>query len=518
MSTNRNSLFNELFSKFFKINREVEAIIVSDRDGLIIAGEKRQDLDMELISILTAVVNPVIERFRSEFSYKKFGTANFDTENNRILFISITETIILTIVIQNLAFIDNIAPYAYLLAEKVAQIIFASDHDLIEVSIPDFEYKTNGYYRNDGQSYQIALESGRMYKFKFIIIGDHEVGKTSIVRRFVDGRFLADYRTTIGLNVLTHKFEFFGNHIDLILWDIGAQKYFKRYRKVYYKGAQAAIIVFDLTNRESFFNIKNWYNELNEFKENDISIVIVGNKRDLEQHRKIEYEEAVILAEMLSEEYNKKISYIETSALSGENIKESFGIVSYHYIMLNKIFEENKFKEKIITEINSIQEIRNSLRLTFISNNYTSNPALILLKDIIELGIPSKKEKKGKVVYNYPNGLILESYNFDTMKAIESDGVFIIFDAKNKDSIDPNWNNLILKIMKNLDDNKVISICIITKENVNWSKMMGEFDFYTKLEERNISYFIFSASSELRLELYEQLNTLLGTIQNLLKE
>jgi len=183
--------------------------------------------------------------------------------------------------------------------------------------------------------------------------------------------------------------------------------------------------------------------------------------------------------------------------------------------MLNKIIEENKFKEKIITEINSILEIRNSLRLTFISNNYTSNHALILLKDIIELGIPSKKEKKGKVVYNYPNGLILESYNFDTMKAIESDGVFIIFDAKNKDSIDPNWNNLILKIMKNLDDNKVISICIITKENVNWSKMMGEFDFYTKLEERNISYFIFRASSELRLELYDQLNTLLGTVQNL---
>ena len=197
LSINRNSLFNELFSKFFKVNREVEAIIVSDRDGLIIAGEKRQDLDMELISILTAVVNPVIERFRSEFSYKKFGTANFDTENNRILFISITETIILTIVIQNLAFIDNIAPYAYLLAEKVAQIIFASDHDLIEVSIPDFEYKTNGYYRNDGQFYQIALESGRMYKFKFIIIGDHEVGKTSIVRRFVDGRFLADYRLSL---------------------------------------------------------------------------------------------------------------------------------------------------------------------------------------------------------------------------------------------------------------------------------------------------------------------------------
>jgi len=69
LSINRKSLFNELFSKFFKMNHEVEAIIVSDQDGLIIAGETREDIDMELISILTAVVNPVIERFRSEFSY-----------------------------------------------------------------------------------------------------------------------------------------------------------------------------------------------------------------------------------------------------------------------------------------------------------------------------------------------------------------------------------------------------------------------------------------------------------------
>ena len=84
-------LFSELFNNFLEINKEVEAIIVSDHDGLVISGERRKDVDMELVSIMTAVVNPVIERFRNEFSYKKFGTANFDTEHNRILFISITE-------------------------------------------------------------------------------------------------------------------------------------------------------------------------------------------------------------------------------------------------------------------------------------------------------------------------------------------------------------------------------------------------------------------------------------------
>ena len=515
MSINRNKLFTELFENFLKINKEVEAIIVSDQDGLIIAGERRRDVDMELVSIMTAIVNPIIERFRNEFSYKKFGTANFDTELNRILFISITKDITLSLVIENLGSIDKIAPYAYFLAEKVAQILVATKEDIVEVSIPNFDYTIEGRYGSDNQIYQMGLESGGEYRFKFIVIGEHEVGKTSILRRFVEGRFLADYRTTIGLNVLSHNFEFFGNEISLFLWDIGAQQYFKRYRKVYYKGAQAAFIVFDLTNRDTFYNVMNWFNELNEFREHEISVVIVGNKRDLEHEREVDYDEGVTLAEMLSEKYNRKISYIETSALTGENIEEAFGIVSYHYIMLSKESEENNLKNMIFTEINSILENRNTLSIAFISIDPINNPSFNLLREIQDLSLSSKKEKKDKEIYKSSNGLILESYNFDSMKVSDSDGVFIIFDSKNRDSIDPQWNNIILKIIESLKDNTVILIGIITKKNVNWPKMMSEFNFYTKLEEKQISYFIFKIDFESRLELYEHLNIMFNTIRNL---
>ena len=515
MSINRNKLITELFSNFLKINKEVEAIIVSDQDGLIIFGEKRIDVDMELISIMTAIVSPVIERFRDEFSYKKFGTASFDTEKSRILFITITEDITLSLVIENLGSIDKIAPYAYFLAEKVAQILVATKEDLIEVSIPNFDYKTEGYYGSDNQFYQIGLESGGEYRFKFIVIGDHEVGKTSILRRFVEERFLADYRTTIGLNVLTHNFEFFGNEISLFLWDIGAQQYFKRYRKVYYKGAQAAFIVFDLTNKDSLYSVMNWFNELKEFREDEISVVIVGNKRDLEHEREIDYDEGVTLAEMLSEKYNRKYSYIETSALTGENIEEAFGIVSYHYIMLSKEFEENNLKNMIFTEINSILKNRNNLSITFISKDHINNPGLNLLREMQHLSLSSKKEKKGGEIYKFSNGLTLKSYNFDSMKVSDSDGVLLIFDSKNRDSIDPQWNNIILKIIETLKDNTVILIGVITKKKVNWSKMMSEFNFYTKIEEKQISYFMFKIDSEYRLELYEQLNIMFNTIKNL---
>ncbi|MFX1428167.1 MAG: Rab family GTPase [Promethearchaeota archaeon] len=515
MAINRNKLLTELFSNFLKINKEVEAIIVSDQNGLVISGERRIDVDMELVSIMTAIVNPVIERFRNEFSYKKFGTANFDTEENRLLFISITEEITLSLVIENLGSIDKIAPYAYFLAEKVAQILVASDDDLIEVSIPNFDYKTEGYFGRDNQEYQIGLESGGEYRFKFIVIGDHEVGKTSILRRFVEGRYLADYRTTIGLNVLTHNFEFFGNEISLFLWDIGAQQYFKRYRKVYYKGAQAAFIVFDLTNKDSFYNIRTWLNELNEFKEHEISVVIVGNKRDLENEREVDREEAETLAEMLSEKQNRKISYVETSALSGENIEEAFGIVSYHYIMLSKEFEENNLKNKILEVFRSILDKKNSLSLAFIAPDNLNNPALNLLTEITDLNLNSKKEKKDKIIYKSPKGLILESFKFDSIKVSDSDGVFMLLDAKNRDSIDPQWNDIILNIIENLKDNTVVLIVVITKKDINWSKMMSDFNFYTKLEEKQISYFISQIDSEIRLELFEQLSIMLNTIINL---
>ena len=89
MSVNRKQLFENLFNNFLNQNTEVEAIIVSDMDGFVIAGEKRMDIDIEIVSFLTAVINPIIERVREEFAFKKFGTASIDTEEHRLLFVLI---------------------------------------------------------------------------------------------------------------------------------------------------------------------------------------------------------------------------------------------------------------------------------------------------------------------------------------------------------------------------------------------------------------------------------------------
>ncbi|MHA1535732.1 MAG: hypothetical protein ACTSP8_13520 [Promethearchaeota archaeon] len=127
MSTTKKRLFNELLTKFLLMYEDVDALIVSDREGFIIAGQKRASIDMELVSVLTALINPILERMREEFAFKRFGSASFDTENNRLMFISIDENITLSIVLDTLSSIDEISPYAYFLAEKTAQIIYAGD-------------------------------------------------------------------------------------------------------------------------------------------------------------------------------------------------------------------------------------------------------------------------------------------------------------------------------------------------------------------------------------------------------
>ncbi|MHA1473169.1 MAG: hypothetical protein ACTSQW_08745, partial [Promethearchaeota archaeon] len=185
MSTTKNRLFNELLTNFLLMYEDVDALIVSDREGFIIAGQKRASIDMELVSVLTALINPILERMREEFAFKKFGSASFDTENNRLMFISIDEDITLSIVLDTLSSIDEISPYAYFLAEKTAQIIYAGENDMIQVTIPNFGAESANLKESErikDQIYQLRLDSGGIYKFKCIIVGDKAVGKSSIVR------------------------------------------------------------------------------------------------------------------------------------------------------------------------------------------------------------------------------------------------------------------------------------------------------------------------------------------------
>ena len=364
----------------------------------------------------------------------------------------------------------------------------------------------------------MRLETGGTYRFKFIIIGDHYVGKTSIVRRYVDRRFSKDYRATIGINIITHSFDFFENEINLSLWDIGAQQYFKRFRRTYYMGSQAAFIVFDLTNRESFENVKIWFDELINFLGRmDLPIVIVGNKTDLKEKREISYEEGVSLVTELAEKGVSKISYIETSALTGENINDAFSLISYHYIVKSKEKEEELLRKSLEDGINCILTEREKLTLTFITEKAFWNPGLQIMSELIELGKYVKiKDTKEEKIFEYPNGLILKSHLTNNFDLSDSDGAFCIFDARGKEHIDPRWKETLIEIIESIQENKVVLIGVrVEPEKMDWSVLMEEFDVNEQLERKMVSLLFFKIGIEYRLEIYDQLEVMLNTIKTI---
>ncbi len=520
MPLNKKRLFNELLTKFLLKYEDVDALIVSDHEGFIISGQKRASVDMELVSVLTALINPVLERIRDEFVFKKFGSASFDTEENRLLFISIDENITLSVVLDILASVDKISPYAYFLAEKTAQIIDANEDDIIQLDIPNFGTEIDTLSeasRIKEQIYQMRLDSGGIYKFKFIIVGDKAVGKSSIVRRFVDDKFSLDYRSTLGLNVLSHSMKFYGNEVYFSLWDLGGQAYFKRFRKAYYVGTQAAFIVFDVCERETFSNIKMWYEELKEFLGNkNIPIIIVGNKIDLSDQRSVQYKEGIALVDELTRENTDGyISYIETSALTGENIEDSFSLISYHYIIKSKEREEQKLKENLMIQINSILNKNKKLVITFITENPFFSPGLQILNEVNSLCECDKLiDDKEKRLYEYSNGLLVKNFLFDNVDVADSDGVFVIFDARNMKQIDPKWKEVVVNIISNLKENKVILIGVRVSDETDWSEVMEEFNVNEYLEEKMISLLFFKIGFEYRLEIYDELEVMFSTIIN----
>ncbi len=519
----------------------MEAVIVSDDQGLILAGEKSRNIDIELVSFLTAIVNPILDRIRNEFEFKKFGTASFDTEDHRLLFISIDESTTLSLVMMAMGSIDKIAPFAYLLAEKVAQILSEESIDENQLILPNLVHESSRgdfmkYLRN--QIYKKDLSTGYNFQFKFIILGDHQVGKTSIIRRFIEKRFQQDYRTTIGLNVLSHDFEVFGNRINILLWDIGAQEYFKRFRKTYYNGTQAAFVVFDTTSRKSFENVKTWYNELMEFAQNkDLPIIIIGNKIDLKEQREVSFEEGANLAKELSElatfsiksdltpfsdlsRFSKgtktRISFIETSALTGENIHEAFTFLSYHFIQRFEELENKRLRSLIKENINIILEDKGELILTFLNKDLAWSPGLQLFTELFPINDKTLiKEKKNKKIIKYPFGLVLESQDFYSFKITDSDGILCIFDARENVQDISELKEILHKLFNKIKKNKVISIGFRVASDTTYSDLIHQLELDEELEEKDFSIFLFQLSDDFKLEIFRQVQTMIEYIKNL---
>ena len=155
--------------------------------------------------------------------------------------------------------------------------------------------------------------------YKILLLGDSSVGKTCFLMRYTDNTFQDIHMSTIGLDYKLKNVQLEnGKMVKIQVWDTAGQDRFRSITKNYYKGAHGIILIYDVTEQKSFDNVKNWMAQIKEEVSERVSIVLVGNKIDDEDNRKISTEQG----ESMAKDY--EIIFFECSAKTGQNIDEIF--------------------------------------------------------------------------------------------------------------------------------------------------------------------------------------------------
>jgi len=177
---------------------------------------------------------------------------------------------------------------------------------------------------------------------KLLLLGDSSVGKTSILNKYIANKFIENNIATLGVEYMDKTVDYNNFKIKLQIWDTSGEEKYRSITKSYYKNAEGLLVIFDITNEESFNHVKNWINEAKD-NNSDIKIILVGNKLDFENERKVTEERAKKFAE------NNSLQYFETSAKNGKNIHKSFKA------MIDLILE-GKSEQDILNELKKPQK------------------------------------------------------------------------------------------------------------------------------------------------------------------
>ena len=155
-------------------------------------------------------------------------------------------------------------------------------------------------------------------KYKLILLGDENVGKTSIINRFKNNKYKEDYEPTVGLDFQSKSIFIDNINIKLLLYDTAGQEKFRSLISLYTREAKIIFFIYDITNSESFLNIEKWYNALTNINKDEVIFFLIGNKIDLINERKVQEEEGKTYAE------SHDFFFQEVSALTGEGIDDLF--------------------------------------------------------------------------------------------------------------------------------------------------------------------------------------------------
>jgi len=156
------------------------------------------------------------------------------------------------------------------------------------------------------------------YLFKLLLIGDSGVGKSCLLLRFADDTYTESYISTIGVDFKIRTIELDGKTIKLQIWDTAGQERFRTITSSYYRGAHGIIVVYDVTDQESFNNVKQWLQEIDRYASENVNKLLVGNKCDLTNKKVVDYTSAKEYADQLG------IPFLETSAKNATNVEQAF--------------------------------------------------------------------------------------------------------------------------------------------------------------------------------------------------
>ena len=182
------------------------------------------------------------------------------------------------------------------------------------------------------------------YLFKILLIGDSGVGKTALLLRFTDRTFTESYISTIGVDFKIQTIQLDKKIIKLQCWDTAGQERFRTITSSYYRGAQGVIIVYDVSDKMTFLNIRQWLKEIEKYGHDDIKLLLIGNKIDC-KHRQVTYDEGKEFANKL------QMTFLETSAKNATNVQETFITITKELKeqkeQYTNIYEHEKTKKNI---------------------------------------------------------------------------------------------------------------------------------------------------------------------------
>ncbi|MFX1507310.1 MAG: Rab family GTPase [Promethearchaeota archaeon] len=160
--------------------------------------------------------------------------------------------------------------------------------------------------------------------FKIIIAGEASVGKTTLINQYIAGKFTGEYKATIGVDIFTKEVTMKKDNKDhiikLLVWDIAGQTLFRNFRKRFFANSRGGFLVFDLTVPNSLDRLHTWIEDIQEAVSEDIPLLLIGNKMDLEELIAVSPEEV----NSFLEKHPDIVTIFNTSALSGENVESAF--------------------------------------------------------------------------------------------------------------------------------------------------------------------------------------------------